>query len=761
MQKGFYKLSRIHCCLVVGLLCLSTKYTSAQTTGLVNNGATIVTTNTSHIYINGTTGNFLNQSGGVITNSTSGGTITLGGNWTNNAANLVFSNDGATAVFNSASAQSIAGTNSTKFYNITANGGGTKTFSTAGSVSNLVTMGASTIIASGGNLTLLATATTNANVAAIPASSSITGNVNSQVYFTGDGVTADYRGTRALSSPVTNATYAQLKNYMVITGANGGGFDPGGVAQSYATTLTKYTESATNAQPQFTAVTNITNTMTPGEGTFLFFRGDRTGYTAGTASTSNKVNAPFTIPGAVTMQYTGPLNQQNVVVSVPYTSNGSTTYDGYKLIGNPYHAVINWASLTKSNMEDALRIVKPTSGFVTYLNGVTANNSGISGDIRYILPGQGFYVKSMTGGGSVTFVEGAKDFTTAPMRLMSSPKELPHLSRILSTGTNSNRALSQKELRITLQNDRQTEEVVAVFGTGYQTIATNEDAAFLGGSSVVLSTLSSDNVKLTINFMPDISEVQELKLDVNATATGPVKLNFTDLTAADNHEVKLYDSLLNTSTDVRVNPVYDFEIDKSVPESYGSKRFRLEFKALPTLSFIAKKITKGAELTWSVTAAANTAKFEVERSIDGNTFANLGSVNYLALNDTYTFFDTKPFIGTNYYRVKQINNNGNMVLSQSAFLEYSLGNIDSKKQAFSLYPNPAIDIVNVNLNTHHNSPLVLTIHDLQGKELIRKAIEKDAAIQANVSVLISGLYVLKLHADGSSEVLGTAKFIKE
>lgn len=98
---------------------------SVKAQGLINNGANIVLNNAVTIYIDGTTGHYKNQNSGLIKNNTSGGTITLLGNWTNNASNAVFQNDGATVSLSGAN-QTIGGSNSTSFYNLTLAGSGTK-----------------------------------------------------------------------------------------------------------------------------------------------------------------------------------------------------------------------------------------------------------------------------------------------------------------------------------------------------------------------------------------------------------------------------------------------------------------------------------------------------------------------------------------------------------------------------------------------------------------------------------------------------------
>ena len=63
-------------------------------------------------------GDFKNQNNGTIDNA---GTITVSGNWTNNASNNVFSTNSGTVKMIGTSVQTIGGTNSTFFYNLDLN----------------------------------------------------------------------------------------------------------------------------------------------------------------------------------------------------------------------------------------------------------------------------------------------------------------------------------------------------------------------------------------------------------------------------------------------------------------------------------------------------------------------------------------------------------------------------------------------------------------------------------------------------------------
>lgn len=93
--------------------------------GLRNNGARIVFAGPAQMVISGATGNYSSTAGGLITPSSSS-SITLGGNWINNSANIAFITEGGAVVLDGAN-QTIGGTNSTAFFHLTLSGSGIKT----------------------------------------------------------------------------------------------------------------------------------------------------------------------------------------------------------------------------------------------------------------------------------------------------------------------------------------------------------------------------------------------------------------------------------------------------------------------------------------------------------------------------------------------------------------------------------------------------------------------------------------------------------
>lgn len=115
--------------------------------------------------------------------------------------------------------------------------------------------------------------------------------------------------------------------------------------------------------------------------------------------------------------------------------------------------------------------------------------------------------------------------------------------------------------------------------------------------------------------------------------------------------------------------------------------------ALPItfLSFNGSLNNGKAILSWSTASEFNNKGFEVEKSTDGHTYSSIGFVNG-AGNSTgiknYNFTDTKVVSGKNYYRLKQVDNDGRITYSQIALIHVLINNV-------SVSPNPASSFVNI------------------------------------------------------------------
>ena len=111
------------------------------------------------------------------------------------------------------------------------------------------------------------------------------------------------------------------------------------------------------------------------------------------------------------------------------------------------------------------------------------------------------------------------------------------------------------------------------------------------------------------------------------------------------------------------------------------------------LNFSSKLISKNqAQLSWQTASESNNLGFEVQRSIDGREWEKLGFVAGKGttnnLND-YQFWDTYPFGGINYYRLKQVDFDG--AFEYSNVISVDLLKVDN----IQLYPNPTSGQINV------------------------------------------------------------------
>ncbi|MBC7915930.1 MAG: T9SS type A sorting domain-containing protein, partial [Pyrinomonadaceae bacterium] len=203
--------------------------------------------------------------------------------------------------------------------------------------------------------------------------------------------------------------------------------------------------------------------------------------------------------------------------------------------------------------------------------------TNISSGLPYIQTGQGFYVKAKPGGGTITFTESCKSVLASPDRLLGKPsEEIFQSATFLSSEINSKKA--GNFIRLELSNSKNTDEAIIVFTEGANAAYSTGDAVYFTGSTVSLSSLTTDMQNVAINFMPAVDQITEVKLKADAAVSGKVKLKFTDIHLPKDFEVFLEDDYLHTLTNVRSHCVYEFIIDKANPATFGSARFSIIIK---------------------------------------------------------------------------------------------------------------------------------------------------------------------------------------
>lgn len=153
-------------------------------------------------------------------------------------------------------------------------------------------------------------------------------------------------------------------------------------------------------------------------------------------------------------------------------------------------------------------------------------------------------------------------------------------------------------------------------------------------------------------------------------------------------------------------------------------------------------------LSWTTSIESNNKGFELERSADGKNFSSIGFIVTKADkgNSTtalsYAFTDERPIAGTNYYRLRQVDNDGRSSYSGIVILK------DEKAFSISaLYPNPAKDVMKVSINTEKAGRATYSIIDIAGKVLQQNTINLingDNNVSLNISSLATGIYHIRI-----------------
>ncbi|NUM32483.1 MAG: T9SS type A sorting domain-containing protein [Bacteroidetes bacterium] len=183
--------------------------------------------------------------------------------------------------------------------------------------------------------------------------------------------------------------------------------------------------------------------------------------------------------------------------------------------------------------------------------------------------------------------------------------------------------------------------------------------------------------------------------------------------------------------------------------NYGGVSFAgLTVLPVKLISFTAKYNKEIVNLEWATASEVNNSHFEVQRSLNKSDWTVVGTVKGNGNSSSiikYSFDDkVGKMTGEIYYRLKQVDFDGKNELSNVRVV--SLNN--TKINIGKVYPNPANDIVKVNINTDGDYNIIL--QDINGKELLKQ--EGSSSIETiNVSEFPAGIYFVKIQNDEINE----------
>ena len=650
----------------------------------------------------------------------------------------------------------ISGSNTSTFNNLTISKAAHGIALKAGAdVNNTLTVSGG-ILYTDSNLTLKSYHNLTARVAPVAIGSNIIGKANVERYIPAR------RAWRLMTAPLTdastinktwqNAGVATDTKGTYITGPNAGvanGLDVSPLNNTSMRTWNATTQTYGNVNNTLVSISAGKNGNADNTGYFIFVRGDRNANNFNT-STSN----------ITTLTSTGRLQVGN------QTFNASTISGAMTLVGNPYASPVDFNNVTKTNLINRFYVwdatINTLGGYVmiddltysgTYNKSVAASNQ-----TKDIQSGQAFFVQTNSNGGaSITFNENSKSsVNNNAMFRPATPNILP--SQFLRTNlylVNTDNSLLLADGLFAEFNDVFSDSVLLEDAPKFSNI--NENIALVRNNNVLAAERRAIvNSSDTIYFKLWKTTARKYQFEFI-----PTNLNVV--------EIILQDSYLNSNTNLsliaatRVN----FTIDATAA-SAATNRFRIVFKnaiVLPvTISSVkAALLNNDVAVEWKVANEINMLGYEVEKSTSGTVFNSSYSVKVNGsnnANNTYNWFDVNATQGNNFYRIKSIDNNGEV--KYSAIVKVTINS--SKTSSIKIYPNPVNNnIINLQLTNQPKGNYLLKFTNNIGQTIYSTNMQSNS-INSTLSInipgkLTSGVYNLEVNT--SDNKTSTQKVIVE
>lgn len=155
-------------------------------------------------------------------------------------------------------------------------------------------------------------------------------------------------------------------------------------------------------------------------------------------------------------------------------------------------------------------------------------------------------------------------------------------------------------------------------------------------------------------------------------------------------------------------------------------------------------------LTWSSSTEENNQYYAIERSTNGKNWLPIGRVETNVVNGNsqhelkYSFIDESPINGLNYYRLKQIDRDGQFAYSRLESVYF-----EGLSLPVIVYPNPTSDNLTVDGLTGIES---IRIYNANG-QLLKESTPKTESISLSIKELPAGIYNVLITNKGSEIVI--------
>ena len=505
----------------------------------------------------------------------------------------------------------------------------------------------------------------------------ISGNVTVERYIPSNS----NRAWRLLSIPTTTSNTINLawQNGQVagvsgppglgtfITSNNGNtSFDaqtPGNSMLTYSPVTNTY-----NGVPNTTSI--IDN---PTSGYFLYVRGDRSSVPSNSTITST------------TLKTSGPLKEGTSAVTI--TPSGQ-----YSLVGNPFPSEIDLTAVNRgSDIQDVFYVWDPKLAGINGVGAFQTLTKNTSTGTYDVTPGLGSY------GSQYKWIESGQAFFIHSVGNVNNNFSFPETAK---TSGNSNVLFNPTTIGEQLKTNLYSvgspnlllDGNLVQYDNSYSAIIDAIDAPKLSNFQINFG-INRDVTLLAVEKRPIIGVTDSIFFNTSGLSPQQYQFEFNGINL--NHP-GLYGFLQDSyqpslNTPINLNGITNIQfLVTTDPLTSAPDRFRVVFKPLSVLPISFLSLTAHSQnaqvlIKWSVAHEGNTQSYEVERSFNGSTFTTLASISAQNLSSfiSYSWLDTDPFDGVNFYRVKSLNFDRSV--SYSSIVKITM---NSTKPLVSIYPDP-------------------------------------------------------------------------
>ncbi len=243
---------------------------------------------------------------------------------------------------------------------------------------------------------------------------------------------------------------------------------------------------------------------------------------------------------------------------------------------------------------------------------------------------------------------------------------------------------------------------------------------------------------------------------VSGVALAAIGLWYDDYPGTGSPVTTMLGNVLNFNAGITHNDTTfraDFPFVQTPWRSFNGPSYMGTLIGLPLnwVSFIAEKEAQHVNLRWHVANEIHNNHYEVEYSVDGAKYHDIGTVPATnGASSSYEFVHSNPsLVLTNYYRIRQVDNDGMSTLSDVKTVRFDLQN------AISVLPNPASNFIRIYTK---QATMTVNLFDGNGRKLASKIVT-NGMTEFNISMLPKGIYLVVAESNGVK--IDTKKIVKQ